>query len=192
VIVRLHVLLLAPWIVLAVPSQAFRGLGFLLILVIAGIGLTGMLARMTTLTTLASVALIGALVAGKVGMDLDGLPSQDTAILMVQFVSIIFFMEAMRALLSYDNETRELGARTDESTQLIISKLEAWVKGQLGRQARLTVGALGLSLLLLVLGGLTSISITQATFSASLVLVVVGVLLFIITQRREPVTREPY
>jgi hypothetical protein len=192
VIVRLHVLLLAPWIVLAVPSQVFRGLGILLILAIAGVELTGMLARMTTLTTLASVALIGALVAGKVGMDLDGLPSQDTAILMIQFVSIIFFMEATRSLLSFDDETRELGERTDESTQLIISKLEAWVKGQLGRQARLTVGALGLSLFLLVLGGLTSISITQATFSASLVLVVVGVLLFIITQRREPASREHY
>jgi hypothetical protein len=192
VIVKLHVILLAPWIVLAVPSQAIDGLGVLLIFVISGIGLTGMFARMTPLTTLASVALLGVLIAGKVGTDLDGLPSQDTAVLMIQFVSVIFFMEAMRAILSFDIETRELVGRTDESTQLIKSKLEGWIKGQLGRQARLTVGALALSLFLLVLGGLTSVSVSQATFSAILVLVVVAVLLFIVTQRREPVTREPY
>lgn len=185
-------LFLAPWIVLATPSQVFLGLGYFLALGIVALGLAGMLARISTLTTLASVALLVTLVAGKAGTDLYGLPSQDTAILMIQFVSVIFFMEAMRAILSFDKETRELGGRIDESTQLIRATLGAWVKGQLGRQARLTVGALGLSLFLLVLGGLTSISVSQVTFSAILVLIVVGVLFFIITQRREPVIRETY
>jgi len=64
-----------------------------------------------------------------------------------------------------------------------------WVKGQLSRQARLTIGALGLSLVLLVLGGFTSVSINQLAFSAVLVLLVVGALVFLITQRREPETR---
>lgn len=191
-VVRLHVLLLAPWIVLAVPSQVFFGLGYFLVLGIVAIGLAGTLARIRTLTTLASVALLGSLVAGKAGTDLYGLPSQDTALLMIQFVSVIFFMEAVRAILSFDKESRELGRRTDESTQFIRTTLKAWVKGQISRQARLTIGALGLSLFLLVLGGITSISVSQATFSAVLVLVVVGVLLFIVTQRREPITGATY
>lgn len=188
---RFHLLFLAPWIVLSVPSQVFLGLGTVLVLLVVGLGLTGMIARMTTMATLANVALLGALVAGRVGTDLDRLPSQDTAVLLIQFMSIIFFMEAMRATSSYDSETRILGGRTDESTQLVRIRLQGWVRGQLSQQARLAVGALGLSLFLLVLGGLTSVSINQVAFSATLVLIVVGVLLFIITQRREPVARPP-
>lgn len=185
-------LLLAPWIILQVPSQVFFGFGILLLLVIVGTGLTGMVARLVPLATVASVGLLGAFMAGMLGTDLFGLPSQDTAILMLQFVGIIFFMEAMRVVLSFDSEMRSLSGRTDESTQLIKWNLNVWVKGQLGRQARIAVGALGLSLLLLVLGGLTSVSVSQVTFSAILVLIVVGLLFFIMTQRREPTNRESY
>ena len=189
---RFHLLFLAPWIVLSVPSKVFLGLGTLLVLLVVGFGLAGMIARMTTMATLASVALLGVLLAGRVGTDLDRLPSQDTAVLLIQFMSIVFFVEAVRAVSSYDSETRMLGGRTDESTQLVRIRLQRWIRGQLTQQARLAVGALGLSLFLLVLGGLTSVSINQVTFSAILVLIIVGVLLFIITQRREPVTRLRY
>jgi hypothetical protein len=48
------------------------------------------------------------------------------------------------------------------------------------------IGASALSLGLLVLGGFSSISINQLAFSAALVLVAVGVLLFLLTNRREP------
>lgn len=188
-LVRFHYLFLAPLIVLGVPSQIFLGLGLPIILIIIAVGLFGMLAREQLLTTLASVGLLVLVVAGKAGTDLARAPAPDTAILLIEFVAVIFFMEAARVVLSYDRETSELVGRTDEMSQTARERLGMWVTGQLSRQARLVAGALGLSLILLVLGGFTSVSINQLSFSAILVLLVVGALLFLIIQRREPETR---
>jgi len=188
--VRLHYLLLAPWIVLAVPSHVFLGLGFLIVLVVVAAGLSGMFARKQVLTTLASMTLLVLLVAGKVGTDLIVASSPDTAVLLLQLVAIISFMEASRVVLSFDKETSELAGRIDDMSQAIRQRLGVWVIGQLRRQARLMIGALGLSLVLLVFGGFTSVSINQLAFSAVLVLLVVGALLFLITQKREPETRQ--
>ena len=186
---RLHHLVLVPWIVLGIPSQVFLGLGVVLVLVIMSVGLYGMLAKKQTSVTLASVALLVVLLAGKVGTDLARAPAPDTAVLLLQFVSVIFFMEASRVVFAFDRESSELAGRTDEGARAVIERLERWVRGQLLGQARLSIGALGLSLVLLVLGGFTSVSIDQLAFSAILVLIVVGALLFLITQRREPETR---
>jgi len=180
---------LAPWIVLAVPSQVFLGLGILIVLVIDVIGLVGMFAEKQALATLASVTLLVLLVAGKVGIDLTMASSPDTAVLLLQLVAVIFLMEASRVILAFDRERSELAGKTDAVSQAISERLSMWVKGQLGRQAQLMIGALGLSLVLLVLGGFTSVSINQLAFSAILVLLVVGSLVFLITQRREPETR---
>jgi hypothetical protein len=188
--VRFHYLILAPWIILAVPTEVFLGQGVLLVLVIVSVGLSGMLARKQVLTTLASVALLALLVAGKVGIDLARAPAPDTAVLLLQFVAVIFFMEAARTIVAFDRETSELAGRTDDLSQAARKRLEIWVRGQLSRQARLVVGALGLSLVLLVFGGISSVSISQLAFSATLVLLVVGALLFLITQRRQPETSQ--
>jgi hypothetical protein len=182
-------LILAPWIVLGVPSQVFLGLGLPIILVIVAVGLSGMLAGKQALTPLTSVLLLALLVAGKVGTDLTRAPAPDTAVLLLEFVAVIFFMEASRVVLSFDQESSELAGRTDDMSQAARERLGKWVTGQLSRQARLVTGALGLSLVLLVLGGFTSVSINQLSFSAVLVLLVVGALLFLITQKREPETR---
>jgi len=187
--VRFHYLILAPLIILGGPSQIFQGFGFPLLLIIIALGLSGMLARKQVLTTLASVGLLASLLAGKVGTDLAKAPAPDTAVLLLEFIAIIFFMEASRVVLSYDKEESELAGRTDDMSQAARGRLGLWVTGQLSRQARLVAGALGLSLILLVLGGFTSVSVNQLSFSAILVLFVVGALLFLITQRREPETR---
>jgi hypothetical protein len=184
--VRFHYVILAPWIVFSVASQVFLGFGTLFALAVIAVGLAGMLARKKVLVTLASVALLVLLVAGKVGTDLARAPAPDTAALLLQFVAIIFFMEASRVVSSFDRETSELAGSTDDMSQAIRKRLVIWVRGQLNGQARLVVGALGLSLVLLVLGGFTSVSISQLAFSGILVLLVVGALLFLITQRREP------
>ncbi len=185
---RLHYLFLAPWIVLAVPSPVFLGLGILIVLVIVVIGLVGTFAQKQALATLASVTLLVLLVAGKVGTDLTRASSPDTAVLLLQLVAVIFFMEASRVISSFNKEKSELAGKTDDISQAIRERLSIWVKDQLSRQARLIIGALGLSLVLLVLGGFTSVSINQLAFSAILVLLVVGALVFLITQRREPET----
>jgi len=148
-----------------------------------------MLARTLVLTTIASVGLLALLVAGKVGTDLVKASAPDTAVLLLEFVAVIFFMEASRVVLSYDSEKSELAGRMDDMSNAARERLGMWATGQLSRQARLVAGALGLSLILLVLGGFTSVSINQLSFSAILVLLVVGALVFLITQRREPETR---
>ncbi len=188
--VRFHYLILAPWIVLSVPSQVFLGLGTPIMLAIMAVGLSGALANRQVFATLASVSLLVSLIAGKVGLDLAKASPPDTAVLLLQFLAVIFFMEATRVVLSFDSETRELAGKTDEASQAVKNRLGIWITGQLTTQARLVIGALGLSLVLLVFGGFTNVSINQLAFSAVLVLLVVGALLFLITQEREPETRQ--
>jgi hypothetical protein len=188
-VVRLHYLLLAPWIVLSVPVGVFFGLGILIVLVIVVFGSVGMFAKKRGLVRSASLALLVLIVAGKVGTDLVRAAAPDTLVLLVQFVAVIFFMEASRVVLSFDREIGELGEKMDEVSQAVRKRLDIWMMGQLARQGRLIVGALGLSLLLLVLGGFTSVSVNVPVLSALLVIIVVVVLLFLITQRREPETR---
>lgn len=188
--VRLHYLVLVPWLVLSVPFQVFLGFGIAIMPMIVAVGQYGMLAKRQGYATMASVALLIVLFAGKVGIDLARASAPDTAVLLVQFVSVVFFMEASRVVLSFDKESSLLEGRTDEGSRDVLNKLEKWIRGQLTSQARLSIGALGLSLILLVLGGLTSVSIDQIAFSAVLVLLVVGALLFLITQRREPDARQ--
>ncbi len=186
---KLHYLFLAPWIVLAVPSQVVLGFGVLIVLVVGFLGLYGMFAKKQAFTILASVMLLVVLVAGKIATDLTRASSPDTSVLLLQLVAVIFFMEASRVVLSFDREMGELAGRMDDMSRAVRGRLVMWLTGLLTRQARLMTGALGLSLVLLVLGGFAGISISQPALSAILVLLVVGALLFLITQRREPETR---
>jgi len=186
---KLHYLFLAPWIVLAVPSQVVLGFGVLIVLVVGFLGLYGMFAKKQAFTILASVMLLVVLVAGKIATDLTRGSSPDTSVLLLQIVAVIFFMEASRIVLSFDREMGELAGRMDDMSRAVRGRLVMWLTGLLTRQARLMTGALGLSLVLLVLGGFAGISISQPALSAILVLLVVGALLFLITQRREPETR---
>ncbi len=171
------------------PSQVFLGFGVLIVLVVGFLGLYGMFATKQAFTILASVMLLVVLVAGKIATDLTRASSPDTSVLLLQLVAVIFFMEASRVVLSFDREMGELAGRMDDMSRAVRGRLVMWLTGLLTRQARLMTGALGLSLVLLVLGGFAGISISQPALSAILVLLVVGALLFLITQRREPETR---
>lgn len=183
--VRLHTLLFAPWIVLSIPTRIFAGLSIPVVLIVVLAGLIGTLAKKQAMTIFASVSLLIILVFGKVGEDLLGAAIPDTAILLVQFLGVIFFMEASRVVLSFDKALSELRGKTDAGSLAIREKLSLWVRRQIVSQARLTVGALGASLTLLVFGGVASVSINQLSFLAVLVLLVVGVLLFLLTQQRQ-------
>ena len=186
---RLHYLLLAPWIVLSIPLEVLFGLGILIVFAIAIVGLLGMFSKRQKLASFASLALLATIIAGKVGTDLARVAAPDTLVLLVQFVAVISFVEASRVVLSFDKESDELGEKEDEVSEAVRRRLDVWVGGQLSRQMRLIMGALGLSLLLLVLGGFASISLNEPVVSALLVMLVVVGLLFLITQRREPDTR---
>jgi len=185
-LVRLHYLVLAPLVIFAIPSTVLFGLQVPVALIVSGVGLFGMLRKKEVLARGASLSLVGLVIGGKAGEDVLGVPVPDTAILLVQFVAIILFMEASRVVLSFDSEDRELAGRRDEFSVALMRRLVEWTQGQLVSQARIMIIAFGLSLVLLLVGGLFSISINQLGFSAGLVLVVVVVLLYLVTNRREP------
>lgn len=188
-LVRLHYLVLVPWVIFAIPSLVLLGLHVPVALAVSGLGLLGMLGRKAILVRAASLSLVGLIIGGKVVGDVLGSAAPDTAVLLVQFVTVIFFMEGSRVVLSFDAENGELAGKHDEISTGLMRKLVEWAQGQLVGQARIMLVALGLSLVLLVVGGFSSVSINQLGFSAGLVLVVVGVLLFLVTNRREPERR---
>jgi hypothetical protein len=179
-------LVLVPWVVFAIPSMVLFGLQVPIVLAISGVGLFGTLGKKEIVVRGASLSLVGLVVGGKVGEDILGAAAPDTAVLLVQFVTVVFLMEASSVVLSFDSESAELAGKHDEFSAGLMSRLVEWTQGQLAGQARIILVALGLSLVLLVVGGFSSVSINQLGFSAGLVLVVVGVLLFLVTNRREP------
>lgn len=187
--VKLHFLFLTPWIILSIPEKVFAGFELPVMLIVLVIGLLGTFAKRLTLTTAASLSLIVFLVGGKVGTDLAGAPNPDTAVLIAQFLAVIFFMEGSRVVLSFEKGTISLAGRKDDLSHATRLRFEHWARGQLAAQSKLMMGALGISLALLVFGGLSSVSVDQLAFLGVLVLLVVGVLLFLLTQTREPESR---
>jgi hypothetical protein len=178
-------LFLAPWIIFAIPSPVLFGLQFLVVAIVSGIGLLGMLGRREVFATGASLSLLGLLIGGKLGTDVIGGIASDTAVLLAQFVAVVFFIEASKVVLSFDRENAELVEKPDELSEGLRRKLAMWAQGQLVGQARIMVAVLGMSLALLLVGGFGSVSINQLVFSGALVLAAVGVLLFLLTNRRE-------
>lgn len=183
---KLQYLFLSPLILFAVPSEAFFGLQVPAVGIVFSVGSLGMLWRNEALARSASLGLLAAVIGGKVGLDLLGGAAPDTAVLLLEFVAVILFMEAGRVVISFELANRELAGKQDELSLSLAGKLASWAQGQLASQARIVIGASALSLALLVLGGLSSISINQLAFSGALVLVAVAVLLFLLTDRREP------
>jgi hypothetical protein len=185
-VVKLQYLFLSPLVLLAVPSEALLGLQVPAILIVLSVGSLGMLRKNELLARSASLSLLVAIIGGKVGTDILGGVAPDTAGLLLEFVAVIFFIEAGKVVISFEMENRELAKKQDELSLSLARKLALWAQGQLAGQARIAAGASALSLGLLVLGGFSSVSINQLAFSAALVLVAVGVLLFLLTNRREP------
>lgn len=176
----------APWITFSNPLQILPGQSLALTATVALIGTGGLALRKKSLVTLASGILLTLLVLARIGSDILKSPPPDTAVLLMQFIAIIFLMEASKVIIAFNRTYRELAPRRDEISRLIGERITSWTSGQLLRQTRLAVATLGLSLGLIVVGGLTSISVNQLYFSATLIIVSVAVLLFLLTHRREP------
>jgi len=155
-------------------------------IIIALSGVLGMILGLSRLASSASLSLISLLVWGKIATNILKTPPPDTALLLSQFVATIFLMEASRVVLSYDEEYRELNGRDDNFSNIASLELVGWLRGQLRGQAKLGVSTLALSMVLLVIGGFSGVSISQVYFSAALVLLFVGALLFLLIHRREP------
>jgi len=134
----------------------------------------------------ASGSLLLLIVWGKVAGDIYGLPGPDSAILLLQFMLVIFLMESSTAVLTSDSAMKRLEGRKDDLSSLARMQVMSWERVQLFSLGRLTLASYGLSLGLLILGGLASVSINQIAFSGVLVLAAVVAIFVLLTYRREP------
>ena len=126
------------------------------------------------------------IVWGKVAGDIYGLPGPDSALLLLQFMTVIFLMEASNALLTVDSTIKELEDRNDDLSALARTQVMKWETVQLFNLGKLTLASFGLSLGLLVLGSIVSVSVNQIAFSGILVLAAVAAIFVLLTYRREP------
>ncbi len=183
---RLNYLFTAPWVTFSNPLEMLPGQNLALTIAVSVIGTLGVTLGRKLLVTLASSILLTLLVFGKIASDILKASAPDTAVLLLQFIAIIFLLEASKVIITFDTIYRDLSPRQDEVSGLVRERIISWTRGQLLRQTRLAVAILGLSLGLIVVGGFTSISVNQLYFSATLIIVSVAVLLFLLTHRREP------
>ncbi len=186
VLVRLHYAFLSPLVVLAVPPAALFQASALIVLVVAAVGLTGTISGRGYLASFASVSLLALLVWGKASETVLKIGSQDTAVLLIEFVLILFFMEASSAVIVFNKAYRGLRGKEDEISQKQRGWLVDWLRGLLSRQGKISLASAGLSIVLLPLAGFTSIRNTQLAFTATMLFIAVVVLLFLLTHRREP------
>src|SRR4029077_6945972 len=111
--VKLQYLFLSPLIVLAVPSDALFGLQIPAIVIIFLVGSLGMLRRNEGLARGASLGLLAAVIWGKVSLDILGGLAPDTAVLLLEFVAVIFFVGAGKVVIFFRSTKRELAGKQD-------------------------------------------------------------------------------
>lgn len=134
----------------------------------------------------ASGSLLLLIVWGKIFDDIYALPGPDSALLLFQFMLVIFLMEASSTALIFDSNMKRLEGKSDDLSALARMRIMKWERVQLLSLGKLALGAFGLSLGLLVVGSLVSVSINQIAFSGVLVLAAVIAIFILLTYRREP------
>jgi hypothetical protein len=134
----------------------------------------------------ASGSLLLLIVWGKVAGDIYRLPGPDSALLLLQFLLVIFLMEASITVLTLDSTIRQLRGKNDDLSSLARMQVMKWERVQLFSLGRLTLASFGMSLGLLILGSLVSVSVNQIAFSGILVLAAVVAIFVLLTYRREP------
>ncbi len=137
----------------------------------------------------ASGSLLLLIVWGKIAGDIYGLPGPDSALLLLQFMLVIFLMEASATALIFDSTIKQLEGKNDDLSALARMRVMKWERVQLLSLGKLALGAFGLSLGLLILGSLVSVSVNQIAFSGVLVLAAIIAIFILLTYRREPQER---
>ena len=148
-----------------------------------------MLLRNKTAVLAASGSLLVLIVWGKVAGDLYGLPGPDSAVLLLQFMLVIFLMEASTTALTLDSAIKPLEGKNDDLSESARMRAMRWERVQLFNLGKLTAASFVLSLGLLILGSLVSVSFNQIAFSGVLVLAAVVAIFVLLTYRREPEER---
>ena len=126
------------------------------------------------------------IVWGKVAGDIYSLPGPDSALLLFQFMLVIFLMEASITVLAVDSTIKLLEGKNDGLSSLARIQVMKWERVQLFGLGGLTSASFGLSLGLLILGSLVNVSVNQIAFSGILVLAALVAIFVLLTYRREP------
>lgn len=143
-----------------------------------------------TAVRLASMSLLLLIIWGKIAGDIYALPGPDSALLLFQFMLVIFLMEASTTILTFDSTVKPLEGKNDDLSARARMQVVKWEQVQLFSLGKLTVASFGLSLGLLILGSLVSVSFNQIAFSGVLVLAAVVAIFILLTFRREPEERK--
>ncbi len=184
-LVRVHYLFLAPLIILGIPTRALLNQNILVLSLVVLAGLAGTLLARRRPALLVTAGLLSLLIWGKVAVDLLKDNPPDTAVFLVEFGMVLFFMEANVVVLTFSRSRKELG-KQDELSQALEERLRVWLRNQLSHQGRIGIGSIGLSIILLPLAGFTSISSSQLPLTGALLLLAIVAFLFLVTHRREP------
>lgn len=185
-LVKVNLLLIVPWIVFSIPGITVAQQQLPLTIILAAIGLTGTLFRQRTIVSLTYAFLVLLLVWGKAIGDVLSIPGPDTALFLFQFVAVLFLYEISNVMVVFESHYRFVKDRSDEFSDGSKRHILEWCRNQFIALGRMTLTALALSLGLLVLGAFTSVAVNQLAFAAILVMASVIVLLFLLTNRREP------
>lgn len=177
---------IAPWIIFTVPLPLvlFQPLGFTILAAL--VGTFGILYQKTTIVSLTFAILMVLTISGEVYSHISGLAGLDTAVFVIQFVLILFLYEASSAVLQFDRVNSRTKGKEDSFSKNAAARADAWMWRQVFSLCELTIGAVGLSLALVVIGGFVNVAIDQIGFTAVLVLSAVIAILFLLTYRREP------
>ena len=186
---RINYVFLAPWIVLSLPPSALGPQSILVTAAVAIVGFAGMRLGNRATIYAASGSLLLLIVWGKVAGDLYGLPGPDSAVLLLQFMLVIFLMEASITVLTLDSAIKPLEGKNDDLSESARMRAVGWERVQLFNLGKLTAASFVLSLGLLILGSLVSISFNEIAFSGVLVLAAVVAIFVLLTYRREPEER---
>jgi len=186
-LVRTHYLYLSPLITLGILPEALLNQNLPVLVAVSLVGLAGTVLEEKRLTILASASLLVLVVWGKIAVDLSKARPPDTAVFLLEFGTVLFLMEASLSVSTFYSSRRDLEEKEDELSRALEARLRLWLEKQLSRQGKIAIGSIGLSVLLLPLAGFTSISSYQPPLTATLLLLALVALLFLVTHRREPV-----
>lgn len=188
-LLKINYVLLAPWIILSLPPIALSQQSVLVVVIVTIVGLLGMVLGNKTAILLASVSLLLLIVWGKIASDINKLPQPDSALLLLQFMLVIFLMEASATALTFSSTMKKLEGKKDDISAESRMRAIEWGRVQLFSLGKLTVAAFGLSLGLLIMGSIVSVSFNQLAFRGILVLAAVIAIFILLTYRREPESR---
>jgi hypothetical protein len=189
-ILRVNYAFLVPWIVLTLPSAALFQQQWYIMSILVIVGLSGMLLGIRRAASATSAALIVLIIWGKVATDLFALPGPDSAYLLLEFMAVIFLMEASNTTLTMTSALTKLTGKDDDISSAARIRLTRWMSAQLASLGKLVAGGFGLALGLLLIGGFVNVAFNQLAFSGVLVLAAVVAILILLTYRREPEERK--